>query len=141
MSEATRHERLIGELASSLRPVRRLPPPWQRAAGWVALVIAIGIGLVALAGFDIVRHRLGSSPDAWLAVLGSVLTAPLAAFAAFQTSVPGRSPRWALLPLPTALLWMAASGVEKIAPPVCARHRSRPVFASTATRSPPIDGT
>ncbi|MBN9564428.1 MAG: DUF1109 family protein [Alphaproteobacteria bacterium] len=111
MSDSARHERLIGELAGALRPVRRLPPPWQRAAWWVGLVVLIGLGLVALAGFDIVRHRLGSSPDAWLAVLGSVLTAPLAAFAAFQTSVPGRSPRWALLPLPSALLWMAASGV------------------------------
>jgi hypothetical protein len=110
MSDAARHDRLIGELAASLRPVHRLPPPWKRAAGWLVLVVAIGVGLVALAGFDIARHRLASAPDAWLAVLGSTLTAPLAAFAAFQTSVPGRSPRWALLPVPTALLWMAASG-------------------------------
>jgi hypothetical protein len=111
MSDTARHDRLIGELAGSLRPVRRLPQPWKRAAGWLVLVVAIGIGLVALAGFDIARHRLTSAPGAWLAVLGSTLTAPLAAFAAFQTSVPGRSPRWALLPVPTALLWMAASGV------------------------------
>ncbi len=110
MSDATRHDRLIGDLAGSLRPVRRLPPPWKRAAGWLVLVIAVGAGLVALAGFDVARHRLASAPDAWLAVLGSTLTAPLAAFAAFQSSVPGRSPRWALLPVPAALLWMAASG-------------------------------
>jgi hypothetical protein len=121
MSDSARHDRLIDELASTLRPVRRLPPPWKRAAGWVALVLVIGAGLVALAGFDIARHRLASAPDAWLAVLGSTLTAPLAAFAAFQTSVPGRNPRWALLPVPAALLWMAASGFgclrSWIAPP------------------------
>ena len=44
MSDATRHDRLIGELAGTLRPVRRLPPPWKRAAGWVVLVLVIGAG-------------------------------------------------------------------------------------------------
>ncbi|HST73775.1 MAG TPA: NrsF family protein [Acetobacteraceae bacterium] len=121
MSDTTRHDRLIGELAATLRPVRRLPPPWKRAAGWVVLVVAIGVGLLALAGSDIVRHRLAANPDAWLAVLGSALTAPLAAYAAFQTSVPGRNPRWALLPVPAALLWVGASGFgclrSWIAPP------------------------
>ena len=110
MSDTARHDRLIGELAGTLRPVRRLPAPWKRAAGWIVLVLVIGAGLVAFAGLNIARHRLAAAPDAWLAVLGSTLTAPLAAFAAFQTSVPGRNPRWALLPIPAALLWMAASG-------------------------------
>jgi hypothetical protein len=34
----------------------------------------------------------------------------LAALAAFELSLPDRSERWALLPLPAALLWLGASG-------------------------------
>jgi hypothetical protein len=47
----------------------------------------------------------------WLAVLGSSLTAVLAAFASFQLSLPDRSNRWGLLPLPALLLWLGASGI------------------------------
>lgn len=111
MSDATRHDRLIGELAGTLRPVRRLPPPWLRAAGWLVLVAAIGGALACFANLDAVRDRLATVPDMWLAVLGSTLTALLAAVAAFQTSVPDRSPSWAWLPVPAALLWIGASGL------------------------------
>lgn len=110
MSDTVRHERLIGELARSLRPVHRLLPPWLRAAGWLAVVAALGAALASVADLGELRHRLASVPDMWLAVLGSTCTALLAAVAAFQTSVPDRSPRWALLPLPAALLWIGASG-------------------------------
>jgi hypothetical protein len=47
----------------------------------------------------------------WLAVIGSILTAVLAAVAAFELSLPDRSPKWALLPVPAALLWVGASGL------------------------------
>jgi hypothetical protein len=47
----------------------------------------------------------------WLAVTGSAATAILAAFAVFQLSLPDARRAWALLPLPAALLWIAASGV------------------------------
>jgi hypothetical protein len=42
---------------------------------------------------------------------GSALTAVLAAKAAFELGMPGRSRAWALLPLPAALLWIGASGM------------------------------
>ena len=45
-----------------------------------------------------------------LAVFGSVLTAILAAIAAFELSLPDAPRGWAALPLPTAILWVAASG-------------------------------
>jgi hypothetical protein len=110
MSDTARHEMLIGELARDLRPVHRLLAPWLRAAGWLAVVAALGAALASLADLGDIRHRLASVPDMGLAVLGSTLTALLAALAAFQTSVPDRSPHWALLPIPAALLWIAASG-------------------------------
>jgi hypothetical protein len=105
------HDRLIAELAADLRPVRRLSPPWVRALGWIAAVTALGLGLSQLADFEPVRQRLSAAPDLWLAVVGSTLTAVLAALAAFQTSVPGRGTAWALLPVPAALLWLGASGL------------------------------
>jgi len=44
-------------------------------------------------------------------VIGASLTTNLAAFAAFQLSLPDALRKWALLPLPAALLWIVASGV------------------------------
>ena len=46
----------------------------------------------------------------------------LAAIAAHVTSIPGRSPRWAALPVPTLLLWIGASaaGCLRRAPIVAA---------------------
>jgi hypothetical protein len=43
-------------------------------------------------------------------VIGAALTGALAAFAAFLLAVPGRSPAWALLPVPSLLLWLSGSG-------------------------------
>ena len=56
-------------------------------------------------------QRLAAAPDLWLAVIGSTLTAIFAAFAAFELSVPDTSRVWAALPLPAAILWIAASGL------------------------------
>jgi hypothetical protein len=47
----------------------------------------------------------------WLAVFGSALTAVLAAIAAFELSLPDAPRAWAWLPLPGALLWVAASSL------------------------------
>jgi hypothetical protein len=50
----------------------------------------------------------------WLAVTGSALTAILAAFAAFQLSLPDARRAWALLPVPATLLWIVASGFGRL---------------------------
>src|SRR5260370_34915586 len=55
-------------------------------------------------------HRLAAAPDLWPAVTGSALTGILAAFAAFQLSLPDARRAWALLPLPATLLWIVARG-------------------------------
>jgi hypothetical protein len=105
----SRHERLVEDLAGGLEPVRPLPSPEARAALWLGAALLIGLGLAAWAGTGgfMLRMRV---PDLALAAIGAVLTAASAAFAAFATSVPGRSAGWALLPLPPLLLWMGASG-------------------------------
>ena len=105
------HEALILELAAELKPVRRLPPPPRRTLNWLAAVAALALALAAVADRSAVAARLAATPDLWLSLMGSTLTMVLAALAAFELSLPDRSPRWALLPVPTAVLWLAASGV------------------------------
>jgi hypothetical protein len=104
------HDRLIRGLAADLQPVRRLRPPLLRALAWLGAVVAIAIALAAFANMGAVRERITAAPDLWLAVLGSTLTAILAAIAAFELSLPDAPRAWAWLPLPAAILWVAASG-------------------------------
>jgi hypothetical protein len=107
---ANSHDELIRGLAAQLQPVRRLPPPLFRAFAWLAVLVALAIVLAAFANLDAVWQRISAAPDLWLAVIGSTLTAVLAAVAAFELSLPDAPRAWALLPLPAALLWVGASG-------------------------------
>ena len=107
---AAKHDRLILDLAADLRPVRRLWPPLLRALVWLAVLAGLALGLAAFANLDAVWQRISAAPDLWLAVVGSTLTAILAAIAAFELSLPDAARGWALLPLPAALLWAGASG-------------------------------
>jgi len=104
------HDQLISGLGRDLRPVRRLPPPLLRAFVWLAALAAVAIGLAAFANLDAIWQRISAAPDLWLAVVGSTLTAILAAIAAFELSLPDAPRGWAVLPLPALILWMAASG-------------------------------
>jgi hypothetical protein len=101
---------LIRDLAADLVPVRRLPSPTTRALLWLAAVVAFSLVLAAFSDVTTVARRLMATPDMALAALGSASTTVLAALAAFQLSVPGHSRAWALLPMPAALVWVAASG-------------------------------
>lgn len=109
MSESV-HESLVDDLVGGLAPVRRLSPPAWRAAAWLAAVLALAAILMPMADMDGLRIRL-ATPDLRVAALGAGLTAVAAALAAFMTSVPGRSLRWALLPLAPAAFWIGASGL------------------------------
>src|SRR5579862_6854380 len=103
------HERIIRALAADLKPVRPLRTPSVRALIWLAVVVAAGLALAAIADRPAVAARLEAAPDMWLAAIGSALTMVLAVIAAFQLSLPDRNPLWALAPLPAALLWIGAS--------------------------------
>ena len=111
MTDPRSNDSLIAALGAELVPVRRLPPPWLRTLGWLALVAIIAALLFAHYGAQPMLRRWAGAPDLAWAALGAVLTAVAAAWAAFALAVPGRSRAWAWLPLPPALLWIAASGL------------------------------
>ncbi len=115
MSDAV-HDALIGRLARDLRPVARLAPPWRRSLLWLAAALWVGLLLSLFTNFAALRARLLGAPDMWLSEAGAVLTAVTAVWAALQTGIPGRSTRWALLPLPPALLWVGASAAGCLRP-------------------------
>lgn len=101
---------LIDALAADAAPVRRLRPPLARAALWLAmagLVLALLVGLLGTRPDLGVRLR---EPGFALALAGALLTGGLAAVAAFHLSLPDRSRRWLLLPLPGIGLWAATIG-------------------------------
>ena len=105
------NDHLISALAADLRPVRPLPPPALRTLFWLILVAAVAAALATfadVAGMGVARLQV---PDMSLAGLGSIATMATAAFAAFEVSLPDRSRAWALLPLPTAALWVGGSGL------------------------------
>lgn len=108
------HDRLIHGLAADLLPVNPLPPPGKRTVIWLGFVVVAGLVLSLIADLSAFATRFMAAPDMWLAMLGSALTAVLAAIAAFKLSLPDSSRAWAWLPLPAALLWVAASGLGSL---------------------------
>lgn len=104
-------DRLIQVLGAGLTPVRRLAPPGLRALIWLTIVGAIALALATVSDVGAMSRRLMAAPDMWLAAIGSLVTAVLAAVAAFQLSLPDRNAAWALLPLPAAVFWIGANGV------------------------------
>jgi hypothetical protein len=105
------HDDLISRLSSGLRPVKPLASPIARALGWIGIVAVLAIVLAMLSDLEALERRLAATPDMWLAILGSSLTAVCAGLAAFELSVPDRKAAWALLPVPALVLWIAASGL------------------------------
>jgi hypothetical protein len=107
----TQTDDLIESLGAKLTPVQPLRAPMLRGLGWLAVVAVLAL-LVILryANLSVFMHRM-EVPRIALECIGSLLTAISAILVAFELSVPGRSARWAWLPLPPLLLWLAASGM------------------------------
>ena len=101
---------LIEQLAVRAGPVTPIASPGVRTLRW-ALAATLLVATMA-ASFGL-RHDLWSAlsePAQALEWIGSVLTGLCAAYAAFQVSVPGRSPSWAWLPILPLGVWMSGIG-------------------------------
>ncbi len=101
---------LIGTLSAQLRPVQRLRPPVWRAAGWLLSALLFSGLVTSRVDMGAAWVRFTMLPDLGWTLAGALLTAILAAIAAFELSLPDRRGSWALLPWPAAALWLAASG-------------------------------
>jgi hypothetical protein len=111
MSRSDTNYRLIEELGADLTPVHRLASPSLRVLMWLAIIGALALALAMVSDVGAMIRRLSAAPDMWLAAAGSALTAVLAGIAAFELTLPDRKPVWALLPVPSAALWIGASGM------------------------------
>lgn len=103
-------DRLIGELAARAAPVRPLASPLHRAVVWLVAALALGLAIALMQGLRPDLLEAMREPPALLEWSASLLTGVLAAYATFAVSIPGRSRRWAWLPLPAFALWLAAVG-------------------------------
>ena len=111
MIQSDSNDRLVQALGANLTTVRRLPSPGLRVLMWLAILGSMALALAMVSDVKAMMIRLMAAPDMWLAALASMLTAVLAAIAAFELTLPDRKAAWALLPLPALLLWISASGM------------------------------
>jgi hypothetical protein len=96
--------------------VKRLHPPMLRAGLCiVAILSGMAVAILLFANLAVIEARAdaGFLP---IELVGTLGTGILATIAAFHLSLPDRSPRWALLPLPALAVWLAGSGLG------CVRH-------------------
>jgi len=107
-------EDMIAQLATGLRPVRRLPPPPVMLAIWTGLAIAVVAVAALLFGTRGVTDRPMNSFEV-MHIIAAGLTALLAGLAAFELSLPDRDRRWSWLPLPAIGLWVGTMGVGCVA--------------------------
>ncbi|MCF7221876.1 NrsF family protein [Marilutibacter chinensis] len=121
-------DRLIDHLASRGTRVRPLASPLRRTLLWLTLAALVLTAIVAVGGLHPGALQALRAPAPRLEWIASVLVGVLAAYATFQVSVPGRSPRWALLPLPALALWLGGMGwgclqeVARLGPAALALH-------------------
>src|SRR5271168_354341 len=111
MIPSDQDDRLVRALGADLTPVHRLARPGLRLLMWLAVLGAIALALAMVSDVGAMIRRLTAAPDMWLAAMASLITAVLAAAAAFELSLPDRKAAWAFLPLPALLLWIGASGI------------------------------
>lgn len=102
---------LIASLSAHATPVRRLRPPLVRACYWLSLAFLILVLLGVSHGLrpDFAK-QLGDRAYV-VGLVASLLTGVFATVAAFMLSLPDRSRLYALLPVPSLLVWMLTISV------------------------------
>lgn len=101
---------LIEQLTADAAPVRRLRAPTWRALGWLAIAAVVIAALTAILGMRPGLLAALRDPGFALGRGAALATAITGALATFQLSLPDRSGRWLILPLPFAALWLGTMG-------------------------------
>jgi len=105
-----RTDDLVSAMVQEMGPVKRLRPPMVRALLWLGFSAVVIAAIIVWSG---PRHDLAerlSHPWEVAQLAAAALTGILAAIAAFHLSLPDRSDRWALLPVPGFAAWLATLG-------------------------------
>ncbi|MFP3565071.1 NrsF family protein [Paraburkholderia sp. SIMBA_030] len=101
---------LIDSLVADVKPVRRLGPPSVRAVCWLlfamSMLVLVALGHGVRPDLMLKLHQ----PAFVIGVAAALITGALAALASFIVSVPGRSSRWLLLPVPALAVWLSTIG-------------------------------
>jgi hypothetical protein len=103
-------ETLVARLAAGLAPVRRLAPPWARAALWALVAVpyvALVVFVVSPRGDLILKLSDWRFATEQIAALSTALAAAIAAFA---STVPAHDRRILLLPLLPLSVWLGSLG-------------------------------
>lgn len=103
---------LIEALAADAVPVEPLAPPLRRCLVALGAIAVSGLVLVLAFGdaSGLLTRYSGRFGRLALESGAMILTATLALVGAFEISIPGRSRRWLLAPLPALLAWIGLSG-------------------------------
>lgn len=103
-------ERLIEVLEQDLQPVRRMPGPWRLLVQWLALSLPVLAAITLAMGPRPDLDAVLATPGFLLAEGLAVLTALVAAYAAFCAGRPDQ-PGWKLLlPVALAAVWLIELG-------------------------------
>jgi hypothetical protein len=101
---------LIAALAADATPVRRLRPPFARAAAWLIFAVLLIAAITVVHGLRPDLAERLRQPVFTLGIVASLVTGILATVASFLVSLPDRSRLWLLLPAPSFAVWLSAIG-------------------------------
>ena len=99
---------LIAELAREAGPVRRLRPAWIRRALWLALALPPVVIVVTMDRTEGALSRVLGDRRTQIELAAILATALSAAICALNSTVPGSSRKWFLLPLLPLAVWLAS---------------------------------
>ncbi|NJO31970.1 MAG: DUF1109 domain-containing protein [Rhodospirillales bacterium] len=104
-------DEIVDHLTGELKPVKRTIPPILGTALWLTASTAFIGALVWHHGMRPDIGRLLDDTGYRTLFAACVATAALGALATFMVSLPDRTVRWALLPMPGLVLWLAGTGI------------------------------
>jgi hypothetical protein len=104
---------VIDALTAAGGEVRPLAPPlWRALATLGVLALLFSVAIYFLSDVrQLLSRYAGREGLMALEMTAMLATAALAVVGAFFVSIPGRSRRWLIAPLPTFFLWLLLSGI------------------------------